>query len=140
MDTERRTDAEAADSIDSIATRRAVLAAGGAVALGALAGCTALDEIRDQASDQAVRTGMASPASFYTGGEAGDVTAYRGDPVDVRFVPPTLQADSRRIEIDGWSTSAPTRPEDYNTPRSNRSIWWPAPTTRTPTATVSRRS
>jgi len=45
MDTQRRTDAEAADSIDTIATRRTVLAAGGAVALGALAGCTALDEL-----------------------------------------------------------------------------------------------
>lgn len=127
MDTERRTDAEAADSVDTIATRRRVLAAGGAVALGALAGCTALDELQDQAGDQAVRTRTASPASFYTGGETGDVTAYRSNPVDVRFVPPTLQADSRRIEIDGWSTSAATKPEDYNTPRSNRSVWWPGP-------------
>ena len=127
MDTERRTDAEAVDSVDTITTRRVVLAAGGAVALGALAGCTALDELQDQASDQAVRTRTASPASFYTGGETGDVTAYRSNPVDVRFVPPTLQADSRRIEIDGWSTSAATKPEDYNTPRSNRSVWWPGP-------------
>ncbi|MDQ2055236.1 hypothetical protein [Halobellus sp. H-GB7] len=83
----------------------------------------------DRASEEAVGTKTASPAGFYSGGETGDVTAYRSGPVDVRFVPPTLRADSQRIEIDGWSTSAPTKAQDYNATRSNKptSIWWPGP-------------
>ncbi|WP_232701131.1 hypothetical protein [Halobacterium wangiae] len=49
--------------------------------------------------------------------------------MDVRYVPPTLRAASREIEIDGWSTSAPTKAQDYNSSRSNKpsSLWWPGP-------------
>ncbi|MFC6721603.1 hypothetical protein ACFQHN_29475 [Natrialbaceae archaeon GCM10025896] len=44
-------------------------------------------------------------------------------------MPPTLQADSQRIEIDGWSTTTTTKAQDYNSSRSNKpsSIWWPDP-------------
>jgi len=126
---ENRTNLEAVDNLDSttLATRRAVLAAGGAVGLASLAGCTALDGLLDRASEEAVGNRNASPASFYAGGEISDLTAYRSGPVDVRFVPPTLQADSQRIEIDGWSTTTTTKAQDYNSSRSNKpsSIWWP---------------
>ncbi|WP_226006689.1 hypothetical protein [Natrinema salinisoli] len=113
-----------------LAKRRTVLAAGGAVVLGSLAGCTALDGLRNRASEEVVANRTASPAGFYAGGDTDRVTAYRSGPVDVRFVPPTLGADSRRIEIDGWSTSTTTKAQDYNSSRSNKpggSIWVPDP-------------
>ncbi|MFC7076721.1 hypothetical protein [Haloarcula halophila] len=130
---------EAADSTGSPSrvTRRAVLAAGGAVALGGLAGCTALDGLVDRVGAEAVGTTEASPAAFYdgsggtssSGGENEGTAFYRSDPVDVRYVPPALQAASRDIEIDGWSTSTPTKAQDYNSSRSNKpsSIWWAGP-------------
>ncbi|WP_324759729.1 hypothetical protein [Haloarcula montana] len=130
---------EAADSTDSPSrvTRRAVLAAGGAVALGSLAGCTALDGLVDRVGAEAVGTTGASPAAFYDGSGAPSssdggnerTAVYRSDPVDVRYVPPTLQAASRDVELDGWSTSASTKAQDYNATRSNKptSIWWPGP-------------
>jgi hypothetical protein len=96
-----------------------------------LAGCTALDGLLDSASDQIVQNRDASPAGFYTGAEtletSGDI--YRSGPVDVRFIPPTLQAGGQRIEIDGWSTSSTTKAQDYNSSRSNKpsTIWAPNP-------------
>jgi len=131
MDKARRTNTKTLDRTDSIplATRRAVLAAGGAVSLGSLAGCTALDGLLDRASEEAVGTKMASPAGFYAGGEIDGVTAYRSGPVDVRFVPPSLRAEDRRIDVDGWSTTTTTKAQDYNSSRSNKpsSIWVPDP-------------
>ncbi|WP_256393005.1 hypothetical protein [Natronoarchaeum rubrum] len=118
-------------------TRRAVLAGGSALALGSLAGCTALDGLVARASDEAVGTTEASPAAFYAGSsssltsrDAGEmINLYRSDPDDVRYVPPTIRAASRDIEIDGWSTSTPTKAQDYNSSRSNKpsSIWVPDP-------------
>ncbi|WP_415378910.1 hypothetical protein [Halosimplex sp. TS25] len=110
-------------------TRRSVLAAGGTVALGSLAGCIGIDGLLDRASAEAVANRTASPAGYYAGGELDDGTAYQSSPVDVRFVPPTLQADSRRIELDGWSTTTTTKAQDYNSSRSNKpsSIWVPDP-------------
>ncbi|MFC7027273.1 hypothetical protein ACFQJ5_06185 [Halomicroarcula sp. GCM10025324] len=85
----------------------------------------------DSASDQIVQNRTASPAGFYTGSETLDTSGdlYRSGPVDVRFIPPTLQAEGQRIEIDGWSTSTTTKAQDYNATRSNKptSIWWPGP-------------
>ncbi|WP_229125996.1 hypothetical protein [Halapricum desulfuricans] len=131
MYVKRRANVKAADHADStpLATRRAVLAAGGTIGLGSLAGCTALDGVLDRAREEAVGTTSASPAGFYTGGDIDDVTAYRSGPVDIRFVPPTLQADSQRIEVDGWSTTTTTKAQDYNSSRSNKpsSIWVPDP-------------
>ncbi|WP_276260110.1 hypothetical protein [Haloglomus litoreum] len=127
----RRTNVEPVATTDRprLPTRRAVLAAGGAVALGGLAGCTSLDGLLDRASEEAVANRAASPAAFYVGDEVDGVTASRSGPVDVRFVPPTLRAESRQIEIEGWSTSTTTKAQDYNSSRSNkpRSIWVPDP-------------
>jgi hypothetical protein len=131
MDETRRITIEPEDTAGStpLVTRRSVLAGSGAVALGSLAGCTAVDGLLARAREGAVGATTASPAGFYAGSDADDVAAYRSGPVDVRFVPPTLQADSRRIEIDGWSTSTTTKAQDYNASRSNkpRAIWWPDP-------------
>jgi hypothetical protein len=111
------------------ATRRAFLAASGAVALGGLAGCSALDGLVDSASEAAVGNKTASPAGFYAGDVSSDAGTYTSGPVDVRFVPPSLRAEDRRIDIDGWSTSTTTKAQDYNSSRSNKpsSIWWPGP-------------
>ena len=112
-----------------VVTRRAVLAAGGAVALGGLAGCSALDGLVDSASEAAIENRSASPAGFYAGEASGDAATFRSGPVDVRFVPPSLRAEDRRIDIDGWSTTTTTKAQDYNSSRSNKpsTIWVPDP-------------
>jgi hypothetical protein len=126
-----RTNSGAMDDTGSgpLTTRRAILAASGAVALGSLAGCTALDGLMDRASQEAVANRNASPAAFYAGAEVGGTTTSRSGPVDVRFIPPTLRAESGRIDIDGWSTSSTTKAQDYNSSRSNKpsTIWVPDP-------------
>ncbi|AWB27546.1 hypothetical protein [Halococcoides cellulosivorans] len=131
MDERARSTLDTDDHVDTPpqTTRRAVLTAGGTIALGGLAGCVAVDGLWDRASERAIGTTSASPASFYSGGAIDDVTAYRSGPIDVRFVPPTLRAESRRIDIDGWSTSAATNAQDYNSSRSNkpRTTYWPDP-------------
>ena len=131
MNEKRRANVKAVDHTDStpLTTRRAILTAVGTVGLGSLAGCTALDGLVDRASEEAVGTTSASPAGFYTGGDIDDLTAYRSGPVDVRFVPPSLRAEDRRIDIDGWSTTTTTKAQDYNSSRSNKpsSVWWPGP-------------
>jgi hypothetical protein len=116
-----------ADETTSLVTRRTVLAGGAAVAFGSLAGCTGLDDVIDRASEQAIGTRTASPAGFYAGDVTDDPAAFTSGPVDVRFVPPALQVDSQRIEIDGWSTVTTTAAKDLNSSRSNkpRSIWVP---------------
>jgi hypothetical protein len=83
----------------------------------------------DRASEQVIGTRTASPAGFYAGDVTGDATAFRSGPVDVRFIPPALQVDSQRIEIDGWSAVTTTKAQDYNSSRSNKpsSIWVPDP-------------
>jgi hypothetical protein len=139
MNKGRGTNVESSDSTGRtfLATRRAVLAAGSAVALGNLAGCAALDGLVAGAGAETVGTTEASPAAFYvgspnllSGGGAGEaINLYRSTPTDVRYVPPTIRAASRDIEIDGWSTSTTTKAQDYNAARSNKptSIWWPDP-------------
>lgn len=131
------TGTEASEGTTTGVTRRAFLAAGGAAATAGIAGCSALDSLVERASDEAVTTKVASPAAFYVGadtlsssGSVGDKTRLFGsDTADVRYVPPTLQADSRRIDIEGWSTSTTTKAQDYNSSRSNKpsSLWVPDP-------------
>ena len=120
-------------------TRRAVLAAGGAVALSGLAGCTALDAVTDRAGEQVLGTTASAPAAFYAGrppsddsaGDVGDdrTRVFSAGPADVRYVPATARADSRAIELDGFSTSGVTKAQDYNSSRSNKpsSEWWAGP-------------
>ena len=132
-------------------TRRAVLAAGGTVSLGAIAGCTDLDGLVARASDQVVGTTAASPAAFYPGRESGfgsdsDTTASGSDTdsstVDtsrphivrsgeptVRSVPPTITYQGRITEAEGWSVSSATTAQDYNSSRSNKpsTVWWGDP-------------
>jgi len=111
------------------ATRRAFLAATGTVGLAGLAGCSALDGLLDSASEAAIENRTASPAGFYAGETSSEDGAYTSGPVDIRFVPPSLRAEDRRIDIDGWSTTTTTKAQDYNSSRSNKpsTIWVPDP-------------
>ena len=152
MSEKRRTDVEGSDTTNStpLATRRAVLAAGGAVALGGLAGCSALDGLLGSASKQVVGTTVSAPAALYAGrppstGSAGSASEqersaqprfYRNGPADVSHIPATVSLDSQTIELEGWSTSAVTKApdsdgdytpiikgvqaQDYNSSRSNK--------------------
>jgi hypothetical protein len=143
------------------ATRRAVLAAGGAAALSGLAGCSALDGLLNRAGEQVVGTSVSAPAAFYGGqpsSEASGSTAgvygnsegsqflstagtalshgdgdeghlFRTGPGEIRSVPATASAEGREIELEGWSSSGPTKAKDINSSRSNkpRSEWWVGP-------------
>lgn len=140
MNTNSYTNIESVKTADRslVTTRRSILTAGGIVALGSLAGCTTVNGLVDRAGEQVAGTTAASPAGFYDGsastaagggGGGGRIALHRSDPIDVRYIPPSLQAASQEIEIDGWSTSAPTKARDYNSSRSNKpsTIWWPGP-------------
>ncbi|WP_435097591.1 hypothetical protein [Halorubrum sp. N11] len=124
-------------------TRRAVLAAGGVVALGGLAGCSGLDGLVDRAGEQVLGTTVSTPAAFYGGRSSRDELAgsasddersdraqvLRTGPVGVAYVPATARAEARELELEGFSTSGVTKAQDYNSSRSNkpRSEWWAGP-------------
>ncbi len=115
-------------------TRRAVLAAGGAVALTGLAGCSAIDGLVDRAGEQVLGTTVSAPAAFYAGrpGSDGSITTasdhvgrdeprvFRVGSGEIRRVPATASAEGREIELEGWSTSGVTKAQDYNASRSNK--------------------
>lgn len=112
-------------------TRRAVLAAGGVVALGGLAGCSGLDGLVDRAGEQVLGTTVSTPAAFYAGrplsddsagdgGSSGQTQVLRTGPIDIVYVPATARADSRKIELEGFSVSGATKAQDYNSSRSNK--------------------
>ncbi|MFC7323551.1 hypothetical protein ACFQMF_03025 [Halorubrum rutilum] len=115
-------------------TRRAVLAAGGVVALGGLAGCSDLDGLVDRAGEQVLGTTVSTPAAFYAGrppvderagsttddGSSGQTQVLRTGPIDIAYVPATARADSREIELEGFSVSGTTKAQDYNSSRSNK--------------------
>ncbi len=131
-------------------TRRALLAAGGTVALTGLAGCAALDGLMDRAGEQVIGTTSSAPAAFYPGRASSGASAshagvygrgggmqsfstaasthqvsdgpqvFRTGPSDVRQVPATARAEGREISLEGWSTGGVTKAQDYNAARSNK--------------------
>lgn len=132
------------DSTDeSGPTRRAILAAGGAVALGGLAGCSAPDELVDRAGEQVLGATASAPAAFYAGrtspaaspgdtrdsADSDEPRVFRSTSTAVRHVPATIRVDSREIDLEGWSISGVTKAQDYNSSRSNKpgSRWWAGP-------------
>ncbi|MFC7251027.1 hypothetical protein ACFQJ5_14415 [Halomicroarcula sp. GCM10025324] len=95
-------------------TRRTMLAAGGAAVLGGLAGCSAVDGLIDRGAQQLVGTTASAPAAFYPGqapsnqdpDSDGDGLEFSvAGTTEVRAVPATVRADSREIDLEGWSTS-----------------------------------
>ncbi|MBZ6494067.1 FG-GAP repeat protein [Natrinema longum] len=117
------------DDRNPTVTRRGLLAAGGLLAVSGLSGCL------DRAAGAATNTG-ASPAAYWdgdatratSGTEA--IRAYGAGQTDVRYVPATIRGGagflSGEVDLEGWSTSAATSAQDYNSSRSNkpRSEWW----------------
>ena len=96
-------------------TRRTMLAAGGAAVLGGLAGCSAVDGLIDRGAQQLVGTTASAPAAFYPGqappnqdpDSDGDGLAFSlAGTTEGLEVPATVRADSREIDLEGWSTSA----------------------------------
>ncbi|EMA60182.1 hypothetical protein C469_08940 [Halorubrum lipolyticum DSM 21995] len=97
----------------------------------------------DRAGEQVLGTTVSTPAAFYAGrspvderagsttdGERGDrAQVLRTGPVGVAYVPATARADSREIELEGFSVSGATKARDYNSSRSNKpsSEWWAGP-------------
>ena len=121
MSSRRPTGALRGVSHDTISRRR-LLAVGGAVAVGSLAGCL------DRAASSVTNTG-ASPAAVFAGVEWNDdeteVTfeMARGGP-HVSRLTPTLSGGSGlvsgEVEVEGWVTSSAVMATDYNSSRSNK--------------------
>ncbi|MEF8827092.1 MAG: hypothetical protein V5A27_12260, partial [Halapricum sp.] len=128
-------------------TRRAVLAAGGAAALGALAGCSALDGLIDRGAGQLVGTTVSAPAAFYAGqapttdqdsdddglSDGDEPQFFVGGDTDVRAVPATVRAEGQEIDLEGWAVSTTTKAQGYNSmePRLKMGsvpyAWWAGP-------------
>jgi len=99
-------------------SRRRLLAVGGAVAVGSLAGCL------NRVASVVTNTG-ASPAAVFAGTDWNDdeteVTLtfedeLLGEPHVARLTP-TL---GERVELEGWVTSSAVMAQDYNSSRSNK--------------------
>lgn len=102
-------------------SRRRLLAAGGVLVTGALAGCSALDGVVDRAASEAIGTTAASPGGLYTGDvQSSTNPLYESSAIDVRNVPPTVTAAGQRIEIEGWATTSRLDAQNHNSSRSNR--------------------
>jgi hypothetical protein len=106
-------------------TRRTMLAAGGAAVLGGLAGCSTLDGLVDRGAQQLVGTTASAPAAFYPGqappnqdaDSDGDGLAFSlAGTSEVRAVPATVRADSREIDLEGWSTSGQQKAQGRRRP------------------------
>ncbi|WP_435365536.1 hypothetical protein [Haloarchaeobius sp. DYHT-AS-18] len=134
---------------EGVTTRRAVLAAGGAVALGSLAGCTALEGLIDRGAEELVGTTASSPAAFYPGRAPSDISPqligaigfneasnvfysiasmqavdepqfFRSGPTTAKRVPLTIQTNGQEFALEGWSIQSTTEAQDYNSVRSNK--------------------
>ena len=96
-------------------SRRALLTASGAVAIGALSGCLS------QVASSVTNTGS-SPAAVFAGADRNDddteiaFMIAPGSPHVARLTP-TLAG---RVELEGWVTSSAVMAQDYNSSRSNK--------------------
>ena len=114
----RRRDSRADNMCRATTSRRALLTAGGAVAIGALSGCLS------QVASSVTNTGS-SPAAVFTGTDWNDdetvVTGMGwelapGSPHVARLTPTLVE----RIELEGWVTSSAVMAQNHNSSRSNR--------------------
>ena len=122
------------DSQGTGTTRRALLATGGALAMGSMAGCVG------RIASAATNT-IATPAIHYGGG-AGTVALSYDDPSNraleadpstvislVGSVDGSVGPVSGSVDLEGWFTNSSTKAQDYNSVRSNkrRSEYQPEP-------------
>jgi len=111
----RRPDTHADGMRRATTSRRALLTASGAVAIGALSGCLS------QVASSVTNTGSSPAAVFAGAGRNDDDTEIAfmiapGSPHVARLTP-TLAG---RVELEGWVTSAAVMAQDYNSSRSNK--------------------
>ena len=110
-------------------TRRRFLAAGGAVALGGMAGC--LGRVASRMTDTSASPAAMIPATLTGGGVEQLQSGFRSpgsrvfDVADLRAqsVPATIKSSgvfSASLDIDGWSVDAIQPANDYNSVRSNK--------------------
>ena len=91
-------------------SRRRLLAVGGALGVGSLAGC--LNRVAS-----AVTTTTASPAAVFAGRRAERIGDFvLGDPHVARLT----ATWENRVELEGWATSTAVMAQDYNSSRSNK--------------------
>ena len=108
----------AGDAHSSISRRR-LLAAGGAVAAGGLAGCL------NRVASTVTNTGS-SPAAVFAGTDWNDddtvVTFLMapGSPHVSRLTPTVSAGQLGDVELEGWVTSSAVMAQDYNSSRSNK--------------------
>jgi len=118
----RRPDGVASNMPRVSISRRRLLAVGGAVAAGSLAGCVS------RVASSVTNTGS-SPAAVFAGVEWNDdeteVTfeMARGGPHVSRLTPTVSGGSgllSGEVELEGWVTSSAVMAQDYNSSRSNK--------------------
>jgi len=123
----RRRDSHADRARHATTSRRKLLAASGAVAVGALSGCLS------QVASSVTNT-TAAPAAVFAGAGShwnddettvGVSSAIPSDEPHVSRLIPTLEAGSGvlsgEVELEGWVTSVPLLAANYNNSRSNKS-------------------
>ncbi|MEF8915652.1 hypothetical protein [Natronomonas sp.] len=74
-------------------------------------------------------TFLSTAGTALSHGDGDEPHLFRTGPGEIRTVPATASAEGREIELEGWSISAPTRAQDYNSSRSNKpsTEWWAGP-------------
>jgi hypothetical protein len=93
--------------------RRRLLAAGGVVAAGSLAGCL------NRVASAVTNTGS-SPAAAFAGTQAASAGEFAvGEPHVSRLTPTVSAGRLGDVELEGWVTSSPVMAQNHNSSRSN---------------------
>jgi len=105
-------------------TRRSVLAAGGALSVAGLAGCTdAIDGLIGEAAAGTVTNKYATPAAFYGGDSPTDGSRAASD-YTVEHVPIRISGEyeglDSSVDLSGYVTTSLLRAQNHNSSRSNR--------------------
>ncbi|MFC5367245.1 hypothetical protein [Salinirubrum litoreum] len=104
-----RGDGDAGGVWNGNTSRRQLLAVGGLVAAGSLAGCLG------RVASAVTNTG-ASPAAVFAGSQSESSGAFVVGRPHVSRLTPSL---AERVEVEGWVTSSPVMAQNHNSSRSN---------------------
>ncbi|MEF8882196.1 MAG: hypothetical protein V5A34_06710 [Halapricum sp.] len=105
-------------------SRREVLAAGGALGVAGLAGCTdVIEGLVGEAASAAVTNRYATPAAFY-GGDERPAGSRAESGYTLEHVPITISGEyeglDSSVDLSGYVTTSQLRANNHNTTRSNR--------------------